>query len=497
MTSMASGSLGRREDASPALKRLILALLLLAYTLNFIDRTIIATIGQAIKVDLKLTDAQLGLLGGLYFALLYTILGIPIARLAERSSRVNIITAAIVIWSGFTALCGAATSFLTLSAYRFGVGFGEAGLSPPAHSLLSDTYPPERRASALSIYSFGIPLGTMLGAILGGWLAQNLSWRAAFLVVGAPGFLVAVLLKLLVREPRRGASEPAGAAPPAPVAPFSLKSELAETGAVARILFLNWPILNVVLGVTLVSFAGYGGGQFVSPYFIRTFGLNYAQTGLLVGLAGGFSQGVGTLAGGFVTDRLARSGGRWYALAPAIGVTLAFPFIVAVYTAASWQAAFLFMLLPGLFSYVYLGPTFGVIQNMAPPGRRATATALMFFVLNLIGLGAGPPIAGWMIDQFAAFNFAHPSSSGLFDGLVSLLGPGTAPFVTVCPGGLAPKGAGPGVAAACHRALVNATRSGVILAYAFSLWGALHYLLGSFGLSKALSEARQARGEAP
>jgi MFS family permease len=496
MTELSSVETPKSGTYSAGYKRLILSLLVLAYTLNFIDRTIIATIGQAIKVDLKLTDAQLGLLGGLYFALLHTILGIPIARLAERTSRVNIISAAVLVWSAFTALCGTAVNFLTLSAFRFGVGFGEAGLSPPAHALISDYYPPERRASALSVYSFGIPLGTMFGAIMGGWLAQNLSWRAAFVVVGVPGVLVAILLKLLVKEPPRGGSEPAGSTALRPVAAVSFRGEVLEIFAVAKILFLRWPVLNMVLGITLVSFAGYGGGQFVSPYFIRTFGLNYAQTGLLVGLAAGLSQGTGTLLGGFLTDRLARFSRRWYALTPAIGVTLSFPFVVAIYTAASWQAAALFMLIPGLLSYVYLGPTFGVIQNMVAPGRRATATALMFFFLNLVGLGGGPPIAGWLIDQFAAFHFAHPAATGIWAALGSLFEPGSTSFRIDCPGGLAPKGAPAAAAVACHAALVHATRHGVIVAYAFGLWGAFHYFLGSFGIAKALSDARHARGEA-
>uniref|UniRef100_UPI002FCB7732 MFS transporter n=1 Tax=Devosia sp. TaxID=1871048 RepID=UPI002FCB7732 len=174
---------------SESYRTTVLGLLVVAYTFNFIDRTIIATIGQAIKVDLKITDTQLGLLGGIYFALLYTLLGIPIARLAERFNRVNIISGAILIWSAFTALCGTATSFAQLAAYRFGVGFGEAGLSPPAHSLISDYYEPKKRASALAVYSFGIPLGTMFGAVAGGWLAQEFSWRVAFMMVGLPGVL--------------------------------------------------------------------------------------------------------------------------------------------------------------------------------------------------------------------------------------------------------------------------------------------------------------------
>ena len=284
---------------SPNYKRLVLILLVTAYTLNFVDRTIIATLGQPIKDELHVTDAQIGLLGGLYFALLYTFLGIPIARWAERASRVNIISGAILIWSGFTALCGTAGSFATLALYRFGVGIGEAGLSPPAHSLISDYFAPKERASALSMYSFGIPLGTMIGAAAGGVIAKTFGWHMAFMVVGLPGVAIAIALKLVVKEPPRGHSEPAkapvGAAAPLDAVemaqeaadaapPPSLATEFAEMGRVARTLFLKWPVFNMVMGITLVSFGGYGGGQFAQPYFLRSFHLDYAQVGLIVGL---------------------------------------------------------------------------------------------------------------------------------------------------------------------------------------------------------------------
>jgi MFS family permease len=475
----------------------------LAYTFNFIDRTIIAAIGQAIKVDLKITDTQLGLLGGLYFALLYTLLGIPIARLAERFSRVNIISAAIVVWSAFTALCGTAGSFAMLGLYRFGVGVGEAALSPPAHSLISDYYEPKKRASALSVYSFGIPLGTMVGAVAGGWLAQNFSWRVAFYLVGLPGVLIAIAIKLLVKEPPRGHSEPEphpvlpeDVTPDEPAAPApTLGREFREMGAVIATLFGNWPVLNVVLGVTLVSFAGYGGGQFVQPYFIRTFHMNYAQVGLLVGLIAGASQGLGTLAGGFITDRLARFGTRWYALVPAIGITAAYPFIVGIYTAPTPAWAAFFLMFPGLLSFVYLGPSFGVVQNMVPTYRRATATAVLFFFLNLIALGGGPPITGLVIDHMAAFHYAHPDQPGFWAAVQGMFGAHPADFQAACPGGIA-KSADPAAKAACSGALVLGTRHGVILAYAVSLWAAVHYLIASFGLKTAMAKARADRGEA-
>ncbi|THD65917.1 MFS transporter [Phenylobacterium sp.] len=504
---MTATSVGATPAAPPAArpvysanyKRLVLFLLVTAYTLNFIDRTIIATLGQPIKDALHISDAQIGLLGGLYFALLYTFLGIPIARLAERYSRVNIISVAILIWSGFTALCGAATSFATLGAFRFGVGVGEAGLSPPAQSLISDYYPPKERASALSIYSFGIPMGTMIGAVAGGYIAKTFGWHMAFMVVGLPGVAVAIALKLLVKEPPRGHSETPvthlvaeDALPDAP----AKRGELAEMWAVFKILFLKWPVFNMVMGITLVSFAGYGGGQFAQPYFVRTFHLDYAAVGLIVGLAAGFSQGIGTLVGGPITDALSRRlSSRWYALVPAIGVALAYPAIVGIYTAPTWQTAAAFMLIPGALSYVYLAPTFGVIQNMAPTHQRATAAALLLFFLNLLALGGGPPFTGWVIDHFAAFHFAHPAATSLGDAISGFFGIHPADFQTACPGGKAAKGAADAAKAACSGALVLGTRQGVIVAYAFSLWGAFHYLLGSFGIGKALAKARADRGE--
>src|SRR5580692_4884462 len=211
----------RKPVFSEGYKRIVLTTLTLVYTLNFIDRTIVGIIGQPMKESLGITDNQLGLLGGLAFAALYTVLGVPIARLAERFSRVNIMAVCITIWSGFTALCGLAPNFGVMLAMRVGVGIGEAGCSPPAHSLISDYYEPKRRASALSVYAFGIPLGGMLGAICGGLIAQYLNWRMAFFIVGIPGILIAIALKLIVKEPPRGHSE----TPAHPVLPEDVTPE--------------------------------------------------------------------------------------------------------------------------------------------------------------------------------------------------------------------------------------------------------------------------------
>jgi len=474
----------------------VLALLVLAYTFNFIDRTIIATVGQAIKVDLKLTDAQLGLLGGLSFALLYTLLGIPIARLAERWNRVSIIAVALVIWSGFTAACGLAGSFVQLLALRVGVGFGEAGCSPPAQALISDYFEPRRRASALSVYSFGIPLGTMLGAAAGGWLAKTYGWRIAFMVVGAPGLVIAVLVKLIVREPARGAFDPPAAAAPAPTGSW-WRHELMEIWAVTKTLFGRWSVLNMVFGVTLASFAAYGAGQFAPPYFNRAYGLDYATVGLIFGLVGGFSAGLGTLAGGFLTDWAGRRGAAWYSLVPAIGLAIATPLYLLAYSQPNWRSAALILLAPGIFHYMYLGPTFGVVQNMVDARRRATAAAVLLLFLNIIALGGGPVFTGWIIDRFAGAGFSAHTSLNTVQALGRLFAGAGADFAAHCPGGAAPAGSAPALAARCHIVLVRATHQGLIVTVFFYAWAALHYVLGAIGLAKDLRGAASARGGAP
>ncbi|HEY8571563.1 MFS transporter [Phenylobacterium sp.] len=497
MARAAKGSGGTRAPAyTPGYKTTVLSLLVVAYTFNFIDRTIISTIGQAIKVDLKLTDAQLGWLGGLSFALLYTALGIPIARLAERRSRVNIISVAIVVWSAFTALCGTATSYVQLLLFRVGVGVGEAGLSPPAHSLISDYFEPKKRATALSIYSLGIPLGTMFGAVAGGWIAQNVSWQAAFMIVGLPGVLVAIAIKLFVKEPPRGWSDRHVAEGEAETA-AALGREASEAGAptmpepaakvkppsimsVAKRLFGSWGMANMVAGITIASFAGYGVGAYVPPYFLRQFpaDLNLATVGLYVGLVAGISNGAGTLLGGFLTDQAAKRGTRWYALVPAIGLILATPIYIFAYTRDSWQLAFMLLLIPGVLHYTYLGPTFGVVQNAMDVRMRATAVAVLFFVLNLIALGFGPPFAGMVIDALAGNAYTAAGGVGA--------------FTAACPGGVGPADGTAAQDALCKFAMAKGTREGIVWNLLIYAWAGVHYLLAAITLPKDIIRARAA-----
>jgi predicted MFS family arabinose efflux permease len=309
-----------RKVYSVAYKRVVVLLLMTAYTFNAMDRSIISIISQSMKLDLELTDTQLGLLSGTAFAVLYAFGGIPIARLAERISRVSIITVALIVWSTLSALCGAAVSFSQLLLIRVGVGVAEAGCSPPAHSLISDYFEPARRTSALSIYSCGTSLGYLLAAVAGGYVAQHWGWRAACAMVGLPGIAIAVLIKVFVREPPRGYSEfAAGNRDRSSLPAFSLKSELREVYAVGKALLVDWPVLHMVLGVTIGAFGAYGFYAFVPPYFSRAFGLDYTTIGIVAGLAGGVAVGMGIVAGGFVADALAKRDARWYALVPAIG----------------------------------------------------------------------------------------------------------------------------------------------------------------------------------
>jgi MFS family permease len=468
-----------QPEFSPAYRNGVLWLLVVAYTFNFIDRTIISTIATAIKEDLQLTDLQIGWLTGLSFALLYTTLGIPIARLAERSNRVNIIAIAIVVWSAFTALCGTATSYLQLLLYRIGVGVGEAGLNPPAHSLISDYFEPKKRATALSVYAFGIPLGTMFGAMAGGWIAENLSWQAAFMAVGLPGILVAVVIKIFIKEPPRGWADEqvaiAAGNPTAPPAPGAVAEPMPSIRSVAGRLFGSWGMFHMVAGTTVASFAGYGTGAYAPAYFIREFGLGLATVGLLIGLIGGISNGSGTILGGVLADFASKRSARWYALIPAIGLLVATPIYIYAYTRESWQFAVWLLLIPGVFHYAYLGPTFAVVQNVMNVRMRATATAILLFVVNIIALGFGPPFCGWCIDQFARMAFAARGMAG--------------DFLEVCRGGMAPAGASPELAAACPAAMAEGTRWGIVSNLLIYGWAGVHYLLAAITLPKDMAKA--------
>jgi len=490
----------------------VLALLLLGYSLNFTDRMLLAAIGVPIREDMHLTSAQLGLLNGLYFALTYVILGLPVARIADRINRVGVIGFSLCVWSAFTALCGTAASFTTLAVYRFGVGFGEAGFTGPSHSVISDMYEPRKRASALSVFSLGMPFGAIFGTIIGGFISDWFGWRVAFYTVGLPGVLVGVVTWFFVKEPQRGATDAPVAAQgqPSAVKPkFSLAGELKEIGAVSRTLFLTWPMANLVLGMTIVSFSGYGVFDFISQYVYTRFGISLGLTDLLVGLIMGVACGVGTFAGGFIADYMAKRSRVWYVLVPAIGLLVAFPLYALAFTRSSWQAMFLIMGIPSALHYFYTPPSFAVAQNAVPAYRRATMSAFLLFVVNFVALGGGPTFTGALVDYYANIHFVDPTVQSFWPALGSALpyafhqmfsayydfftfsshttfGMTTQAFVAACPGGTAPAQASQAAVHACSTALSWGTQQAILIGLGAYAWGGVHYVLASFGLSKFL-----------
>lgn len=377
----------------------VLAILTTVYTFNFLDRQIIAIVSPAIKEELGLSDTLLGLLKGLAFAILYTTLGIPIAWLADRKNRVTVVTVSLAVWSAFTALSGFAQNALQLALARIGVGVGEAGGSPPSHSLISDYFPKEKRSTALAIYSMGIPFGQFFAFLAGGWMLQTFGWRAAFLIVGVPGVLLAVLMKLTVKEPIRGAKDLAAAT----AKPVPFKEGLKHLLAIPT----YW---GVIASVTLASFSGYGIGLWVVDFYRRTYELTYTEITVPLALLNGVAYGVGTYLGGALTDWVGRKNKGAYAWIPGIGMLITIPtgwlsvWAPTPFWAFFWSAPFLIGL--GL----YLGPSFSVVQTIAPVRLRAFATAFFFLILNLIALGGAPSYIGILSDIFAV-------ESGPTDGL--------------------------------------------------------------------------------
>ncbi|MBL8552314.1 MAG: MFS transporter [Hyphomonadaceae bacterium] len=449
-------------DAAPAhagygsktYRAYVLGALLVVYTFNFIDRILISVVQESIREEFGVSNLLLGLLGGPAFALLYTLLGIPIARLAERANRITIVSIGAALWSVMTALCGFAGNFTQLALARVGVGIGEAACVPPSHSAISDYFPRERRATALAIFSLGIPIGTSLAAIGGGWLTQNFDWRMAFWLLGAPGILVALLLKLTVREPPRSAS----ASATAPSFGDALKSLSGKSSF--------W---HVAFAGALISFVGYGSAQFLVSHMVRNYELGatlreeIARASYAFGIIGGLSAGLGTFLGGFLADRLAARHRHVLSWLPALGVGAAVPLYALAFVQTSFAAAFAFLLAAPVFHYLYLGPMFAVTQGVAEPRMRATATAFLLLVVNLIGYGLGPPFVGAANDFFAQI----------------LLEPSGLTLAQCRPGAIAADNA-----ATCAAAQGQGLKYALITLLVFLAWAAGHFLLAGRTLQR-------------
>jgi len=369
----------------------VLFILVVVYTFNFIDRQIVGILAVPIKADLGLSDTQLGLMGGIAFALFYTGLGIPVAMMADRFSRTWIMTVALTVWSAMTAASGLATNFWQLFLARLGVGVGEAGGVAPAYSLISDYFPPDQRARALSIYSFGIPIGSAIGIVFGGIIASLINWRYAFFMVGLAGIVIAPIFRLTIKEPPRGRfdRERAEQKPP------GLKEILTTLSHKPSFWLLS-------LGASFSSMMGYGVFFWLPSFFVRSYDLTLLNASLFYGavlLVGGLA---GIWAGGWLGDRFGHSDHAQYARIPAFAFLASVPFYVLAILSPTLGVSFLVLLVPTALGLVWLGPVISAIQHVVRPDMRATASAIFLFINNLIGIGLGTLAIGALSDALAA-----------------------------------------------------------------------------------------------
>lgn len=381
----------RQDTKSPTYRAYVMFILVVVYTFNFIDRQIIGILAVPIKADLALTDTQLGLMGGLAFALFYTALGIPIAMLADRSNRTWIMTIALTLWSAMTALCGTVQNFWQLFVARLGVGVGEAGGVAPAYSLISDYFPPQQRARALSIYSFGIPIGSALGIVFGGIIASKIDWRYAFFAVGIAGIIIAPIFKLTVAEPERGQFDPNYSTQ----SPPSLRT-------IVRKLMHKPSFWIMSFGAACSSMMGYGMFFWLPSFFVRSYSISLLDASLFYGailLIGGLA---GIWLGGSLADRFGANKRGAYVVIPALAFVATVPFYVVAVLSPNLTTTFFAMLIPTALGLVWLGPVLSAIQHVVPPDMRATASAIFLFINNLIGIGVGTMAIGMLSDSLQA-----------------------------------------------------------------------------------------------
>lgn len=454
MSEASAGGAPSKTETSRAYRIYVLLVLTAVYTFNFLDRQIMGIMAEPIKQDMGLSDTQLGVLTGFAFALLYTTLGIPIARLADKTNRVNIVAISLACWSGFTAVCGTAQNFTQLALARVGVGIGEAGGSPPSHSLISDFYPKEKRAGALAVYALGIPIGVTLAYFATAYGLSKFGWRTTFIALGIPGVLLALVVKFTIREPKRGASDDSARAD----AFAAMKAEEPD-GFVERGLFalskalpkkarargfselaVLWRATKhllsinsyraIVIGLTAGSFASYATAAFIVSFFLRSHpDLPLGTLLVWLGVINGTAYVLGVLVGGNLVDKLAAKNKAAYGWVPVAALALNVPFFLGAMWVGNPYISLLLWWPSHMLTGFYLGPCFALAQTLAPVSIRALSTAIFFFIINFIALGFGSTYVGIMSDIFAN-QFGLGSETGLrialssviFAGLISIGG---------------------------------------------------------------------------
>lgn len=455
MAQMSQPATAAGTHAGTAYANYALGLLTVVVLLNFLDRQIIAILAEPIKQDLGLTDAQVGLMAGLSFAILYTTLGIPIAWLADRWNRSWIIAISLAIWSGMTVLCGFAAGFWQLFLARVGVGIGEAGSGPASHSLIADLFAPEKRAGAFGVFGLGIPVGAFIAYGGGGWIVENFSWREAFIAAGLPGLIVALIVFFTLKEPRKTTGPRPDGLP--------LKAALKELASKPT----YW---HLIVGATLVAFVAYGLAAFYGAFFVRIHAMGYAQLGLVLGALIGVSGALGAWLGGQTADYFGKRAVGGSLVAPGIVLIAAAPlFAYALYTDNKW-VAILCLGAPTFAATFYYGPTFANVQGLARPESRAMAAAIFVFVTSLVGMGLGPVFSGALSDHFAASQF---DALGLEVG-----------FGEACA-----KGGPEEFASTCREVEAGGLRQSILILSLFNLWAAAHFLIAARTLRRDLTPA--------
>ncbi len=386
----------------PAYASLVLAILFFVYVLNFLDRQLLSILAKPVQDELGITDGQLGLLGGLYFALFYCVLGVPVAWLADRSKRVRILAIACALWSAATIACGLAHSYPQLAAARMAVGIGEAGGVPPSYSIISDYFPPHRRGMALGLYNLGPPIGSALGVAFGAAIAAAYDWRLAFILLGVAGLAAAAVTWIVVREPRRGATD-------APVAPVEAMEEAPPPAfwPALRLSFATPALRLVALAGGATQFVTYATLNFTTLFLMREKGMTLNEIALWYALLLGVVVSGGTYVSGWLIDRFSARRPEAYGLVPGIALILAVPCFIGFVSAPSWPLAMLFLAGSTCFNCFYLTPSVTLVQNSVPAQRRTISGAVLLLVMNLVGLGLGPTYLGAMSDWFRA---AHPDN---------------------------------------------------------------------------------------
>ncbi len=390
----------------PAARRpgVVLTVLTFVYILNFLDRQLIGIVAKPIQDSLGISDGQLGLIGGLYFAMFYCFIAIPVGWLADRTSRVGVLSLACAIWSGATVACGLAGNYTQLVVARMTVGFGEAGGVPPSYAIITDTYPPGRRAAAFGIFNLGPAIGAAIGVAFGALIAEHFGWRMPFIAIGVVGIVTAALVRLFLREPVRGATDDGGHAPAA-------KARFWPTLAM---FFTNPVLMLAALGSGATQFVTYGLGNFAVLFLMREKGMVLGQIAVWYALVLAVGMGGGMIVSGRVIDRLTRRSRAGYATAPAASLAIAMPFYLAFVWAPSWPLALVLLSVVMVFNYFYLSASVALVQAEVRPDQRVLSGALLLLVMNFIGLGLGPTWVGFASDRFKAAGDAHALQTALY-----------------------------------------------------------------------------------